>query len=486
MRVAAETFSITPKIGSKGDPLTRAKVSKVYSPLKTTITLIEDEQTRVCVITSHFKIETYRYSNLMRKRVAEALGISKNQVFSFGSHNHCCVEIFPKVSPSATYEYDVLYSEDQLTWEGKEILKGLMQAAKCLPKKFVPVQVWWGVGHERRITHNRKGRRADGSTYLMREEDRLLLGRDFNGDIDDEAPIVAFMGMDGKPVAFLVQFTGHPLTAYNPGSSVVFGEYPQVACDDLSEAFGGAPVGFLQGCAGDHNSKGLLSGKSVEESIGDATRYGHYLGKTYIKTARKLQRSSREDLAFTWEWVRLPFKKVPSARVLKKQLVEMGSFLKRCEQGDENTRTCVGLNFPSTMSPRIRAILVQPLKRWAKWALSFHTEGRLDKAPTHLDLEMGVLCIGDVGIIGMPCEPFSGIGRQIKQDASLPLVVPCAYMNDASIAYVPDGPNNGDTEYMSASYRYTTSLLPYKNPAGDLLARAGARMLRDCIRHLRT
>ena len=39
------------------------------------------------------------------------------------------------------------------------------------------------VGRERRISYNRKGRRADGTTYFMREEDRLLLGRDFCGDI---------------------------------------------------------------------------------------------------------------------------------------------------------------------------------------------------------------------------------------------------------------------------------------------------------------
>lgn len=478
--VAAEMFAIKPNLGAKGDMLTREKVTAVYSDLKVTLLLIEDEHTKVCLLSGHTVIYWYPYSNLLRKRVAEALGISKDQVFCFEAHNHTSV-----VPSREVYEHaaegleDEVLPENKLTLEGKQIIEQSVKAAGRLPEKLAPVQVWWGLGHERRISYNRKGRRADGSTYLMREEDRLLLGADFNGDIDDDAPVVAFIGKDNKPVAMLAQFTAHPVTSYVPGHSIIFGEYPQVACDDLSAAFGGIPVGFLQGCAGDHNSKGLLSGKTPEASVADATKYGHCLGDTYIKTARQLRPSVREDLAFVWEWVRLPFKKVPPVRALKKELAEIDDFIARCEKGDEDTRACIGLNFPSTMPPRIRGMLLQAPRRWVQWALSFHARKRLDKAPKGAKFLMGALRIGDVGIVGMPCEPFSGVGRQIKRDADLPLAIPCGYMHGA-YGYVADGPNNGDTEYMSSFYRYTKAFLPYKNPAGDLLARAGVRMLRRC------
>ncbi len=59
-----------------------------------------------------------------------------------------------------------------------------------------------------------------------------------------------------------------------------------------------------------------------------------------------------------------------------------------------------------------------------------------------------------------------------------PLTIPVGYMND-NVAYVPDGPNLGDHDYQSAFYRYTTSFLPYRKPGGDLLARAGLRMLKQ-------
>lgn len=79
----------------------------------------------------------------------------------------------------------------------------------------------------------------------------------------------------------------------------------------------------------------------------------------------------------------------------------------------------------------------------------------------------------------MQCELFLGIGRQIKAAAPTALTIPCGYMNDTSLAYVPDSPNNGDREYPSAFYRYTTTLLPFRHPAGDLLASTAVDLLRQ-------
>jgi hypothetical protein len=135
------------------------------------------------------------------------------------------------------------------------------------------------------------------------------------------------------------------------------------------------------------------------------------------------------------------------------------------------------LNFPSNMTPRYRAALVEPVLNWARWARSFYEQDQLDKAPTGVDVEIAVLRVGDVGIVGLPCEPFDAIGRRIKKHSPCALTLPCGYLNDDYIAYVPDSGNNGDTDYQSAFYRYTKSLLPYAQPAGDLLADEAVHML---------
>jgi hypothetical protein len=482
LRVAAETFSVRPQSGSEGQSLTHARVEKVFTSIDTTIILLEDDGARTCLIASHFLSNHYAFSNLLKKRAGKELGIAPERIFTFSSHNHTDTILTKKPLPTEKPTPSACLKESDLSVEGLEVLEKLQAAAGRLPGTLAPAWPWWGQGKERRITYNRKGRRPDGTTYFMREEDRSLLGKDYSGDIDADAPVVAFIGDDGTPLCFIVQFAGHPTTCYHPEHPVVHGDYPQEACRRLSRAFGGVPVAFLQGCCGNLNSKCLLSPKPLSEKVADAARHGKYLGETYIAAARKLHRSSRDDVVCEWSTARLPFKKVPSAAHLRRQLAEIQDFMQRCARGDSTALTCVGINTSRTMSPRYRAALLEPVRRWTEWALRFRTEDRMDEAPDHADFRIGGIRIGDVGIVGMPCEPFLGIGRRIKKESDLPLAIPCGYMDDEILAYVPDGPNNGDSEYISAYYRYTTSLLPYRDPAGDRLADSAVRLLNGLAR----
>ncbi len=478
MKMAAETFGITVREGLEGRTLNKHVVEEVCGPLKTTLFLFEDDDgQRTCLITSHYLTHSYRFSNLFRKRLAAALDLPFARVLSFSSHNHCVVKMVHDQYGFGKAERDLFLEEKDLTEEGLELLNHCVEVAGPLPARLEPVTIKWAVGHERRISHNRKGHRADGTTFFMREEDRLEQGIDFNGDIDDDAPVVGFYGHDNRPRAFLTWFTGHPVTAFDPEHLAVFGEFPQIACDRLSEAFDGVPVGFLQGCAGDVSVKGLYGQKPREESIADATRYGNFLGETYIEAAGRMQASVTDRVAIEKGVVRLPYAEIPALEYLDARIAETDDFIARCEAGDSDTQRVWGLNFPLNMSPSYRASAVRPLNKWAKWARSLKTGESNEAVPTHAEYELNALRIGDVGIVGMSCEPFDAIGRQIKKAAPLPLVLPGGYMHDTALAYVPDSGNNGDLEYMSAFYRYTTSMLPFAQPAGDRLADASVEML---------
>jgi hypothetical protein len=283
-----------------------------------------------------------------------------------------------------------------------------------------------------------------------------------------------FKNGTGQVVAALVQFTGHPVTSYHPERPVVFGEWPQVASDLLAGHFEGegtVPVGFLQGCAGDVNSKEMFSG-GVER----ATEFGRMLGQSYVDALAKLEPSRRDGLDFGLEKVNVPLAPLPAAEVLSAELKEMDDFIRRAKSGDEDTLSCVGLNFPRALTPAYRARLVELIRPWNQWALGLHEQGRAGSVAKHLKMEIAVIRIGDVGIVGMPCEPFQGIGRQIRRHCPLPVGIPCAYMN-ASHGYITDGPNTGDREYMSAFYRYTKFRPPLKRPAGDVIAERAVEVL---------
>jgi hypothetical protein len=474
LSAASLWFETTVKKGTPTAGRTNVCVERVVGPLKTTVTLLEEGKLRVCLVCGPWLTYAESVNQPLRDAVSADLKIPKSHVVTFSSHDHCV----PVMSENPHSIWSIPSGTPfnaKLLGLGREWILQVRQTAKKLVRRLQPVSVWYAVGKENRITYNRKGRRADGSTYLMREEDRLKLGKDFRGRIDPDAPVVCLKNAQGRPVVFLVQFTGHPVTAYHPEHPIAFGEWPQVACELLSRRYStrpAIPVAFLQGCAGNINSKGMLSG-DVERSI----RYGKFLGDTYIRASKKLKPSKRTGLEYFVEKVPVPFKKLPSPAVLKKEVAEMEDFIRRAKQGDENTRFCAGLNFPHALSPRYRAALVEMILPWNYWALNLHNAGKEDRAPKYVEMEIYVLRLGDVGIVGMPCEPFTGIGRLIKDHSPLPLTIPCGYAN-ASHGYVTDGPNTGDREYMSSFYRYTKFYPPYKKPAGDVLARYAVKTLK--------
>ena len=151
--------------------------------------------------------------------------------------------------------------------------------------------------------------------------------------------------------------------------------------------------------------------------------------------------------------------------------------MRRADAGNEDTLECIGLNFPRRLSPRFRGTLMSFPLKWTNWAIRMRHSGRADTLPTRLPMEVCVLRLGDVAIVGLPGEPFLGVARQIRGGNIAPLTIACGYTN-VSCGYVPDGPNCGDHEYMSAFYLYTTSRTAYRKPGGDVLARTAVRSLR--------
>lgn len=478
LRVAALDFDVLPGKGGPTSSKVGALAREVAGPLRTTVTLFEDGGKRVCLVTPHMNSpKGANISPLIRSTAAQALGLPVENVLLMVSHNHTDFNLAGNhLEAYAAYHLAPGgLPEPQLVPAGKDLLQKLAATAKQLPALLQPVTVWWTVGSEGRISYNRKGRRADGSTYLMREEDRDLLGADFKGDVDEQAPLVVFKNVRGETVTAITHFTAHPVSCFHPEKPVVYGDWPQVACEHLAQHLSpgkSISVSFLQGCAGDVNSKGMFRG-----GVDLSKKYGRMLADSYIAALEGLKPSQRDGLDFATEKVRIPLAPLPSEEVLKTEIAEMEDFIRRAKAGDENTRGCVGQNFPSELTPAYRAALVEMILPWSQWALDLRQNGKADSVPKFLEVDIQVLRIGDVGIVGMPFEPFQGIGRQIRAGSPLPLVLPCGYTN-LSHGYLTDGPNTGDREYMSANYRYSKFRPPYAKPGGDVIATQALQTLR--------
>jgi hypothetical protein len=464
-------MALRAKIGDPTDGYTGACIEKLAGPLKTVVGFFECDGLKACLImTHHVTTWSNTFSRLIRTRIGEILELPASHVLLFCSHNHCV----PLLEKSRSFMWNrgaVEEEQSEILAGGRKYIGELERVCRKMKSGLEPVSVSWAVGTEGRITYCRKGRRADGTSYFMREEDRVGIARDYWGDIEKDAPVVCFSNRQGQPIGFLVQYAGHPVTAYNPETFTCFGEWPQVACDVLSARYKGVPVGFLQGCSGDINSKFMFSG-DVNASI----RLGKFLGGTYVSALRSLKDSRRGDMAIGQEIAKVPFAPLPGIGKLQGEIKEMEEFIGRARAGDPEIDACVGLNFPRALSPAYRGKLVEAVLPWNHWALKMRQENHRGRLPEYLEMPVSVVRLGDVGIVGLPCEPFMGVGRLIKKQSVLPLSIPCGYSN-LSYGYIPDGANVGGSDYMSSFYRYTRFFPPYKKPAGDVLARVAIQQL---------
>lgn len=487
LKAAARTFSIQPQVGWPAKFNDPQGIREVIGDLKGTVVLFEYGSTRLCFVTSSLdniqgaaRGDTGSFGVACRRVVVKELALAPTEVVLAGSHNHTMPAV--AVSVPLAWGRDEDPPAESANEPARAFLQALGQAARGLDKELVPVSVEWGVAEEKRVTYNRRGRRPDGRSYLIRtEEERQQHGPDYTGVIDPDAKVMLLRGESGRPVAALAFFTGHPVTGFNPEVMVSFGQWSQVACEILSGHLGGIPVGFLQGCAGDVNSKYMLTG-TIQQGI----ELGRYLGESYIAAVGALHRSKRPGLQWSREKVRIPHADLPVAASLERDLASIDDFIRRGRAGDQDTLECVGLNFHATLTPPYRAQLVESVRPWYVWALDQHRAGKAAEVPKFLEMDIVVARIGDVGFVGLPFEPFVRTGLKIKREAPLPCVFTSGYTGDSTAertyGYIPDASAVDDREYMSGYFRYVAGRPPYRSPAGDAAAEVAVAKLTEFSR----
>ncbi|WP_221031960.1 hypothetical protein [Actomonas aquatica] len=468
LRVAAASFSTKIAAGLPTRGRTGARVERVVSDLITTVALFEQADRRICLVESPLDIRTFPFRLLLKPRLAAVFGIPEDQIILFCDHNHCV----PCLSERQANDWEVSsippLDADPLNALGEEVLDAIVTAATPLPDRLEPATVSWGTAQETRVSYNRKGHWPDGSTYFIREKERLDLGEDYIGLIDPDADVVTFHNDAGQPLLGLCRFTAHPVTSYHPERMTATGEWSQFAADHLRREFGGdTPVAFLQGCAGNINSRYFLTG-----DIAKSAELGDLLGESFLQAYRKRQQVAVPELGLDLLDVQVPLAALPSVTDLEAELAEIDAFIANPHLTNTyGAYTCVGLNFPEVLSPRYRAQLVKEIRGWYEWALSMHRENRLPEIPPTLPIRCPLLRFGDLALIGLPFEPFVEIGEHLKAVSPFTKLLPCGYVNESE-GYIPHADGVGDREYMSSFYRYSHYNPPFAAPAGDAVTDA--------------
>jgi len=161
-----------------------------------------------------------------------------------------------------------------------------IQAVREACEGLVPVAAGAGVGHEDRISENRRLRLRDGREGDVRHAYPLVPDDEVVGvgPIDPQIGILRLDRLDGRPLAVLYTFACHPIQGVPSGANTA--DITGFASAAVEGALGeGAMALFLQGCAGDINP---LWYKDIGHPR-DAAPLGALLGVSVLQAAKRIR-----------------------------------------------------------------------------------------------------------------------------------------------------------------------------------------------------
>ncbi|MFO0840835.1 MAG: hypothetical protein U0797_00350 [Gemmataceae bacterium] len=324
-----------------------------------------------------------------------------------------------------------------------------VEAVRQAARNMVPVRVGVGVGHEDRVSENRRLKLKSGKEVDVRHAYSMPADEEVAevGPIDPEVGVLRLDREDGRTLAVVYNFACHPIMGVPNGGNTadMTGFASRVIENNLGE---GTIALFVQGCGGDINPVGY---KDIHRPR-DAEPLGNLLGLSVLRAVRKVRCVDGGTLRVLNESLELP--RADLTGRIDSLLKEQGRLLQSLQGTTLNLRSFLELagknaasaEFPSYYSHRYlhekkagRADLsrldrenrdnvkayVQNIRTMEELTrlqtnlalLRKHQERNRLAGMKPLKVEMVGLRIGDFVLITFPGELTVEIGLNIKKSA---------------------------------------------------------------------
>jgi len=309
--------------------------------------------------------------------------------------------------------------------------------------------------------------------YQRPEDGAVIVGRNPRGPVDPEVQVLRLDGLDGQPVAAVVNYACHPITV-GPDAQLITPDYPGVVKRVVEQATGATCL-FLQGAAGDIGPvRGVARG-----GLHEYKRLGAILGHEASRVWWELEPQPRgEAYAGTLESgsplalyaedplpdpdlplrvglrrAQLPLKRLPPPDALAAQAAEHTANLNRLRAANGSAEDVLR----ETMLAK-RAAMRADLAR------------RL-QGQTHREVELQAFVLGaDTALLAVRGEPFAEIGLAVKAASPFAHTLFSGYSN-VGWAYIPT----------AAAYPlggYEVDITPFTPEAADILVEECLALLR--------
>lgn len=339
------------------------------------------------------------FTDKCKQNVNAKTGIDCDAIFIHGTHTHTGPRIDDQADNQPTKKYtDFLI--DRVT----DVITLAVDDLK-------PAKMGYGVGKAEKISFVRRFKMKDGSTKTnpgVNNPDIVCP----KGDVDERVNVIRFDRENAQTIV-LANFGTHPDTI---GGNKISGDWPAHTRRFVEKAIDNTKCIFFNGAEGDANhvnvfpKGGDLNGM-FNDFDGCSRGYSHsiHMGRVVagaiMQTYEKVNYVDVDSLNYAY--IPVDFN---TNKGTPEQLVTAHKYMDLHNAGKDDQIPFKAMMLTTVVAEANRMIM-------------------LENAPDTLPMYFSAVTIGNVALFGIPGEPFTDIGRAIKQTEGFDLVLPCCLVN---------------------------------------------------------
>lgn len=384
--------------------------------------------------------------------VSKAAGIPEEAVILHCTHTHTAPPLIDPAMPEAL-NGDFTSVDPQKEKAYYEFVRSrLCDAAQFALADLKPARMGYGVGQAPNIAFVRRFRMKDGTVQTNPGVDNPNIDHPI-GDVDERVNVLRF-DRDADSIV-LVNFGDHPDVV---GGNLISGDWPALTRNVVEKVLDNTKCICTNGAQGDvnhvnvHPRGGYLNG--MFHDFDDVSRgYSHskYMARVVtggvLQAFDKVQYVDVDFISFLRRTI-----EVPSNMPTAEELVDAEKIHALHEAGRDAELPYSGMMLTTKVAEAGRMV-------------------KLKDGPAAFPMELSGLAIGPVALIGLPGEPFTGIGRGLKLAEGWDLVLPCCLTN-GNEGYFPM-----QEAYDEGGYESQSSF--FKAGVAELLIEEGTKVLSD-------
>ena len=389
------------------------------------VALKKDNET-VVLITLDSEACSTEYYDLARETVAKFTGIKKEAVFLHSTHTH--------VAPCYGEEDEFTNNIDREHYS--YVMKKIVDAATFAIADLKPSRMGFAVSKAERIGFNRRYLMKDGSTATNPGVNNPNIVKSI-GLLDERVNVIRFERECGDNIV-VANYGNHPDVI---GGDLVSADWPGFTRRIFEKAIDNTKCIFFNGAQGDINHVnvkpvgGDLNGMfndfdDVTRGYAHARHIGNVVAGAIMSVYEKVEFTSCEEIKAVEKIISV------ASNMPKQEDMEQARYIdKMHKEGRDAELPYKGMMLTTVVAEAGRMV-------------------KLEHGPENFPLNLSCIKIGKIAFLGIPGEPFTGIGLEIKKAKEWQMVCPTCLTN-GSRGYFPmkDSYDEGGYEARSSNYK---------------------------------